>query len=238
MKTGQDQKARVLCEKVQAAPSLLRGPADPAIPGRELERGGLPAQQRNLGPAQRRDMAQALPEQAVERQVVMGRDQAVPATVLLRTVGGAHADGAQIQVAAARGQRLHPPQGDRSTTKCPALGWALFPLRPLKSREPAPARVGTQNGRASKWPPSARCSRSDGPVRGSARPRTAPDGAPGSCVPGRARPKSAGQSPPSAVRSPAGAWWAGSEWIDATPSAASTPRRSRTATGSWGPGHI
>ncbi len=41
-------------------------------------------------------MAQALAEQTLKRQVVMRRDQLVPATVFLRTPCRAHGDGAQV----------------------------------------------------------------------------------------------------------------------------------------------
>ena len=64
---GQNHEAGVLRDQMQALPLLLRGPADPAVPGRQLKRGGLPAHQCDPTLPQRCDMRQGLAEQALER---------------------------------------------------------------------------------------------------------------------------------------------------------------------------
>lgn len=102
---GQDDEAGILRDEVQAAALLRLRPADPAVAGGELEGGGLPAQHGDPGPAQRRDVAQGLAEQAGERRVVVGGDQAVPLPVLGGSPGGSHLHGAQIQRARAGGRR-------------------------------------------------------------------------------------------------------------------------------------
>lgn len=114
----------------------LRGPADPAIPSPELERGSLPADKRDPGRAQGRDMPQGAAEQAVEAEVVMGSDEAVPATVLLGTVGRAHLDGAQVQTTVSGRQRLQATQDGRMTRKCPPPGgdWQSVQIAATRSR--------------------------------------------------------------------------------------------------------
>ena len=101
----QNHKARVLQDQMQAPPPLLRTPPDPAVAGCQLERGGLPAHQGQPALPLRRHMPHGLAEQALKRQVVVGRHQAIPAPVLLCPPRGAHAHRAQIQV---------PPVGWRS----------------------------------------------------------------------------------------------------------------------------
>ena len=71
---------------MQASKLLLCAPADPVVARGQLERPGLPADEREPGRAHSRDMAQSLAEHPVKRQIVMGRYQPVPAPVFLRTV--------------------------------------------------------------------------------------------------------------------------------------------------------
>ena len=95
----QDDEARVVGDQMQAPELLLRAPPDPAVARGQLERAGLPADQRQPSRAQRRDMTQALAEHAMKRQVVMGLHQSVPAPVFLRAPGRTHRDRAQIKLA-------------------------------------------------------------------------------------------------------------------------------------------
>ena len=69
---------------MQAPELLLRRPADPAVARAQLERAGLPADQREPSLAVDRDMAKSLADDAVERQVVVLLHQPVPAPVLPR----------------------------------------------------------------------------------------------------------------------------------------------------------
>ena len=106
----QNHEAGILDDEVQTAQLLLPGPADPAVPGPEPERGGLPAEQRNPGLPQHGDMAQSLAEQPVERQIVVPRHQAVPSAVFPGPPRRTHPHGAQIQIAEAARRRLHVPK--------------------------------------------------------------------------------------------------------------------------------
>ena len=92
----QNDKANLLRDQVKPPELLLRAPADPAVARRQLERTRLPANQRKPGRAQRRNMTQTLAEQTVKRQVVMRRNQLVPATAFLGAPRRTHRHRAKI----------------------------------------------------------------------------------------------------------------------------------------------
>ena len=103
----QDDEARVVGDQVQAPELLLRAPADPAVARGQLERARLPANECKPNRTQGRDMAQALAEHPMKRQVVMARHQSVPAPVFLRAPGRTHRDRTKINVAILRRRRSH-----------------------------------------------------------------------------------------------------------------------------------
>ena len=80
---------------MQAAKLLLRKPSDPPVSGLELERPGVPADQREPVLAQDRDVAKAASDQPAERQIVVRGHQRIPALAFARARGGAHRDLAQ-----------------------------------------------------------------------------------------------------------------------------------------------
>ena len=114
----QNDEARVVGDQMQTPELLLGRPPDPAITRAQLERAGLPADQCEPGLAMHRDMAQALADDAVERQVVVLLHQPVPAPVLLRAPGRTHRDRAQINGRIRDRQRRH----DRHTAT-PRMKW-------------------------------------------------------------------------------------------------------------------
>ncbi len=116
----QDDEARVVGDQMQAPELLLGRPPDPAIARAQLERAGLPADQCEPDLAMHRDMAQALADDAVERQVVVLLDQPVPAPVLARAPGRAHPDRAQINGRIQSRQRRHDRHTATSKTEWPA----------------------------------------------------------------------------------------------------------------------
>ena len=127
----QDDEARVVRDQMQAPELLLRAPADPVVARGQLERAGLPADERELARAHGRDMAQALAEYAMKRQIVMGRHQPVPAPVFLRAPGRTHRDRAQINATSRCRQRSHARHTATSKTKwpVPASAAAASPSR-------------------------------------------------------------------------------------------------------------
>ena len=116
----QDDEARVVRDQMQAPELLLRRPADPAVARGQLERARLPADQCKPGLAMHRDMAQALADDAVERQVVVLFHQPVPAPVLPRAPGRTHRDRVQINGRIRGKQRRHDRHTATSITKWPA----------------------------------------------------------------------------------------------------------------------
>ena len=141
MEARQNDKARVLGEQVQAPQALLRGPADPAITGTVLERGSLPAYQCDLGRAQGRDMPQGVAEQALEAQVVIGSDEAVPAPLLLRNWMARRsklrprADNASMQPKMAECQRnVCHPRGDGQSVQIVLVRSRTHPDHPKPTK--------------------------------------------------------------------------------------------------------
>ena len=116
----QDNEARVVGDQMQAPELPIRRPADPPVARGQLERAGLPADQCEPGLAMHRDMAQALADDAVERQVVMLRHEPVPAPVFPRAKGWTHPDRAQINGGSRGRQRRHDRHTATSRTKWPA----------------------------------------------------------------------------------------------------------------------
>ena len=116
----QDDEARVVRDQMQAPELLLRRPADPAVARGQLERARLPADQCEPSLTMHRDMAQALADDAVERQVVVLFHQPVPAPVLPRAPGRTHRDRAQINGRIRGQQRRHDRHTATSITKWPA----------------------------------------------------------------------------------------------------------------------
>ena len=92
---GQDHEPCVVGNEVQAAKLLLGKPPDPPVPGLELERAGVPADQREPVLAQDRNVAKAASHQSPERQIVVSGHQRIPALAFVRARGGAHRDLAQ-----------------------------------------------------------------------------------------------------------------------------------------------
>ncbi len=115
-----DDEARVVGDQMQAPELLLRRPADPTVARGQLERAGLPADQRDPTLAMYRDMAQALAEHAVKRKVMMAHHQPVPAPVFLCTPSQAHRDRAQINGTILGRHRHHDRHTATSQTKSSA----------------------------------------------------------------------------------------------------------------------
>ncbi len=113
----QDDEARVVGDQMQAPELMLRRPADPTVARGQLERARLPADQCEPSLAVHRNMAQALADDAVKRQVVVRRHQPVPAPVLPRTPGRAHLDRAQINRPILGWQPHHDRQTATSRTE-------------------------------------------------------------------------------------------------------------------------
>ena len=134
-----DDEARVVRDQMQAPKLLLRAPADPAVARGQLERAGLPADEREPARAHGRDMAQSLAEYAMKRQIVMGRHQPVPAPVFLRAPGRTHRDRAQINATSRCRQRSHARYTATSKTKwpVPASAAAVSPV-PLHEQKKSP----------------------------------------------------------------------------------------------------
>ena len=70
-------------------------PPDPPVAGLELERPGVPADEREPVLAQDRDVAKAASHQSPERQIVVRGHQRIPALAFARARGGTHRDLAQ-----------------------------------------------------------------------------------------------------------------------------------------------
>ncbi len=103
---GEDDETGVVAEQVQAPELLLLRPSDPADARGQLERARLPSDQRQLGLAVQRDIAQALADDAVEPQVVMLLHKTVPEPVLAATARRPHRDSALVD-GRIRGRRNH-----------------------------------------------------------------------------------------------------------------------------------
>ena len=92
---GQDEKPRVVGNQVKAAKLLLGQPPDPAVAGPQLERAGVPANEREPQLAEHGDVAHASPDQAPERQIVVRAHQRIPPAPLACAHRGADRDLAQ-----------------------------------------------------------------------------------------------------------------------------------------------
>ncbi len=113
----QDHEARVVGDQTQAAALLLRRPADPEVERGQLERTGLPADQREPDLATHRDMVKSLADDSVEPEVVVLPDQTVAAPMLLRTPGRVHRDREQINGTVFGQQHRHDRHTATSKTK-------------------------------------------------------------------------------------------------------------------------
>ena len=87
----QDQEPRVVRHQMQPPRPLLRRPADPAVPRRQLVRPRAPAQQRHPSAVRTlRHVPQAVADHAAEAQVVVVPHQRVPARPLRLAAHRAH----------------------------------------------------------------------------------------------------------------------------------------------------
>ena len=93
--SGQDEEPSVVGDEVKAAKLLLGQPPDPPVTGLELERAGVPADEREPVLAKHRDVAHASPDQPPERQIVVRGHQRIPAAPLARAHRRADRDFAQ-----------------------------------------------------------------------------------------------------------------------------------------------
>ena len=115
----EDDETGIVGDQVQTT-ELLRGrPADPAVARSQLEGAGLPADQCEPGLTMHRDMAQALAEHAMERQVMVLLHQTVPAPVLPITPGRAHRNRTQVNQRIKGRQRLHDMHSAIAKTEWP-----------------------------------------------------------------------------------------------------------------------
>ena len=80
---GQQQEARLIGHQEQTLPPLQRSPADPAVAGGAVQRGGMPAEQGQPALAAHGDLAQAVAAEVAEAEVVVLPHQIVPARLLL-----------------------------------------------------------------------------------------------------------------------------------------------------------
>ena len=71
---------------------LLGCPSDPAVAGSQFESARLPANQGQPGFTEQSDMTKTLADGAVEIQIVMFSDQAVPKPVFIGTIGRTYDD--------------------------------------------------------------------------------------------------------------------------------------------------
>ena len=138
---GQDEEPRVVGNQVKAHKLLLGQPPDPAVAGLELERPGVPADEREPPLAEHCDVAHASPDQSPEGQIVVRAHQRIPLEPLVGAHRGAHRDLAQPS-SNRLDHRLH-----RRRWACPLL-WPprrrLFsdPVPPAPSISYQPRKIG------------------------------------------------------------------------------------------------